>query len=396
MGKIICEVCGTVYPDSADCCPICGYSRDRGGFDQSEDLLNDQQDAYAYDPAVDGETDGFDFADYDLDGSNAGNDSEDLQFEEPRKAIFDYDAVNPGSNEEYDSYADVSGQETLNDYPQDYYDNYDNYDQKEPKSHMGLIVFLVILILLLIGASAFLMVKYVLPSVLGPQMPEVPQTEMVTEALTEAPNTEPVIPCQSLALVEGGEVSLSREGQFYLIHAAVIPEDTTDQLTYQSEDENVILVDATGKITAVGEGSTNVILTCGSQIIKLPVTVSYQEETEATVEETEAAEDGNEEAGAPEGTEDGEAEATEEKKDDGLKDVVLKLKKTDLMSGVPGVSFRLELDCDLTPEEVTWSTTHAGVATVKNGVVTTVGGGICKIIAKYGDQEVSCLIRCNF
>ena len=45
MGKIICEVCGTVYPDSADCCPICGYSRDHGGFEGGEDLLGaDQED----------------------------------------------------------------------------------------------------------------------------------------------------------------------------------------------------------------------------------------------------------------------------------------------------------------------------------------------------------------
>ena len=27
MSKIICEICGTVYPDNATQCPICGYPR---------------------------------------------------------------------------------------------------------------------------------------------------------------------------------------------------------------------------------------------------------------------------------------------------------------------------------------------------------------------------------
>ena len=28
MSKIICEICGTSYPDTAECCPICGYPQD--------------------------------------------------------------------------------------------------------------------------------------------------------------------------------------------------------------------------------------------------------------------------------------------------------------------------------------------------------------------------------
>ena len=27
MSKIICDICGTVYPDNATVCPICGYPR---------------------------------------------------------------------------------------------------------------------------------------------------------------------------------------------------------------------------------------------------------------------------------------------------------------------------------------------------------------------------------
>ena len=31
MSKVICDICGTSYPDTADRCPICGYSRDLNG-----------------------------------------------------------------------------------------------------------------------------------------------------------------------------------------------------------------------------------------------------------------------------------------------------------------------------------------------------------------------------
>lgn len=401
MGKIICEVCGTVYPDSADCCPICGYSRDHGGFSHGDDMLaEDPEDLLQYDSVTESSGEGLEFNDYDLDAQEDGQDYVSAASDresQGRKPIFDYDAVNPGEDREsYDSYQDVSSDVTLNDYPDESYENYDNYEEGAPKSHAGLIVFLVILILALIGASAFLLIKFVLPKLMEPALvPETTEVVMMTEAPTTAPTTVPTIPCQSLTLVEGGEVELTREGQFYLIHASVSPEDTTDDLSYRSEDENIVIVDQGGKITAVGEGTTNVVLTCGSQIIKLPITVSYHEETEAPEEASEETE------GSAQESEAAQQENTDENSESsengaGLKDVELKLKKTDLSSGMQGVSFRLELDCDLKPEDVEWSTTNSAVATVKDGVVTTVGGGICKIIAKYGSQEVTCLIRCSF
>ena len=28
MNKIVCDICGTVYPDTAECCPICGSPKE--------------------------------------------------------------------------------------------------------------------------------------------------------------------------------------------------------------------------------------------------------------------------------------------------------------------------------------------------------------------------------
>ena len=51
---------------------------------------------------------------------------------------------------------------------------------------------------------------------------------------------------------------------------------------------------------------------------------------------------------------------------------------------------------DLKPEEVTWFTNNPNVALIRNGVVTALGPGTTKVFAKYGDQQVECIVRCNF
>ena len=42
MGKIICDICGTSYPDIADSCPICGCSRDAASDFLKDDFMHDE------------------------------------------------------------------------------------------------------------------------------------------------------------------------------------------------------------------------------------------------------------------------------------------------------------------------------------------------------------------
>ena len=76
--------------------------------------------------------------------------------------------------------------------------------------------------------------------------------------------------------------------------------------------------------------------------------------------------------------------------------VVLKLKQTDISFTKKGVTFFLELDCDLDPEDVSWLTLDPDVAICHDGVVTVLGEGTTRIVAQYGDQQVYCIIRCDF
>jgi hypothetical protein len=77
-------------------------------------------------------------------------------------------------------------------------------------------------------------------------------------------------------------------------------------------------------------------------------------------------------------------------------DVTLKLKQTDIRLGVY-YEYQLVLDCDLEQNEVEWRSEHPHIAKVnEEGVITAVKDGTTSIIAKYGDQEVSCIVRCSY
>ena len=155
-----------------------------------------------------------------------------------------------------------------------------------------------------------------------------------------------------------------------------------------------------GKITAVSEGETVITISCGVSVMECPVTVKYVEETtvatvapETTpVEEPQAdtqPQSAETEAAATEAAEATTAPAAN------LKNVTLKLKKTDIRLGVY-YEYKLLLDCNLEQNEVTWSSEHPYIASVdENGVVKAIKAGTTAITATYGDQKVQCIVRCS-
>lgn len=351
MSKIICDICGTSYPDTVDSCPICGYNRS-GKLTRAPEVYFDEepQEEYAAEPV------------------------------RKPKAIFDFDEVNPDEEVPQEEYYQESPME----------------DYEEPPRHNTfLVILLVIVITLLLVGIGFLFFRFYLPN----RPDKTPETQpQQTEVVENEPTvtTEPRIPCTSLALTSG-VTELNREGQYWLLHVTVLPEDTTDVLTYSSEDEAVVTVNEQGRITAVGEGETNVYITCGEKQIKCRIVVAFTEEEETTApQEGETVPNAVDHEALPEET----AAPTEPEETtaptEALKQVTLKLKKYDVSSGVKGITFTLELDCDLKPEEVTWFTMDSSIAIVKNGEVTTIGPGQTRIIAQYGDQQVECIVRCTF
>lgn len=342
MSKVICDICGTTYQEFAEKCPICGYTRDL-------DLEHPDEDVFEEDLIL---------------TRNKGGRFARAGFQKKKKEIFDYDEVN-AEDEDEEEYEDD--------------DDEDDEDFDEPrKSNPAVVAILVIVIMLLVASIGFLFLRYFLPNMLSDddtQKPAAVET-MPTETQTEA-TTEPTIPCQSIVLT-GGIAELNKEGQLWLLHVKVMPEDTTDTLTYTSEDESIATVTVDGRITAHSEGATTIYITCGKQQINCPVVVRYVEETEPATEETVDAT----------GETIAQTEAVEE-------DIVLKLKKYDISLTV-GYGANLQLDCELDPSQVEWSVEHDFIATVDDkGFVMAVSYGTTAVTARYGDQEVTCIIRCK-
>lgn len=357
MSKIICDVCGTSYPDTADCCPICGCSKDTAGSLLGEDLLE----------------------------QTAGESTGTQEYPRKRKEIFDYDEVNSEPEEEEVTYAQTE------------YDEEEEDDgEEEPRQNTLVVIILTVLIALLLMAAGFIFVRYFLPN-MGSKADAALQTTQETQAaVTET--TELSIPCQELYIISGKTVELNEEGQMFLLHVKASPENTTDKILFTSSDETVATVTEDGRITAVSEGEAVITIRCGVSTMECPVTVKYVEETtEAATEaiETVAYGETDPEETAADSGDGGNAVETTVPANASLKNVTLKLKKTDIRLGVY-YEYKLLLDCDLEQNEVQWSSEHPYIASVdENGVVKAIKSGTTAITATYGDQKVQCIVRCS-
>lgn len=347
MSKIICDICGTTYPETADCCPICGCSRDTAADLLGEDLLSEE---ILEEPKGKG-------------GKFAPK---------KKKEIFDFDEVNADPEEEDDEEEDE--------------DDYDEEEEEEeaPRHNTLMVILLTILIAGLLIIAGFIFVRYFLPN-MGNDETVPAQTAAQIAQTTAAATTEPLIPCEYLAMPSSSVAELNAEGQNFLLNVIPKPENTTEKIIYTSADESIATVTEDGRITAVSEGETTIFISCGTQNMECTVIVKYVEETvppttQAPVEETVP------ETAAPAETQAAPAPSS---------NVTLKLKKTDIKLGVY-LQFQLLLDCDLAQDAVEWSSEHPHIATVDDqGVVTAVKSGTTAIIAKYGDQQVQCIVRCG-
>jgi len=345
MSKINCDICGTSYPETSDSCPICGCAKDAASNLLGEEFQEENT-------AV-------------QDSENA-----DSVAAKKKKEIFDYDEVNMQAKAEDEEEDD---------------DSYDEEDEEddEPRHNTLVVILLTILIVALLAAAGFIFVKYFLPNIRGEET--TPTTENVQVVESTAATTEEVIPCEHIIMNNKAMAELNEVGQQFLLNVVVKPENTTEKVIYTSADESIATVSEDGRITAIAEGSTKIFISCGKNSIECPVIVKYVEETTVPVTE-EVVEETSEQAPDAQTT-----AATEEKE---VSNVELKLKKNDIRLGVY-YQFTLELDCDLKPSQVEWTSEHPHIATVdENGVVTAVKAGTTAVIAKYGDQEVQCMIRC--
>ena len=361
MSKIICDVCGTAYPETSDKCPICGSAKQIEGNTAPEPAAESEEQS------VKAVTKGGHFSNTNVRKRNKGKKvtvAKKKKAEKPQK---------------------------------------EEPEQKdEPKR--GLFALVIVLLVAVILVLAYIVIQFVLP-MYGIELSDLlskPAPAVTTSAVenTTVPEETTVpedtsVACTGLTVV-GGDVVLDAVGRAWLLEVTVQPGNTTDVVTYVSGDENVATVSDQGRVTAVGPGKTVITITCGSVVKQVKVECPFGEET-TVPEETTLPEETTEPVVTEEPTTEEptteEPEPSTEATEPPAEEFGL-FKQDDVTLTYKGETFEFESG-DIYLSEITWTSNNPAVATVENGEVTAVGPGTTTIYGEYNGRKDSCIIRCE-
>lgn len=239
MSKIICDVCGTSYPETATQCPICGCVRPSDVnvvAGDTEEKVAAQSGTYTY-------VKGGRFSKSNVKRRNRtqqSNDTPSVVSNEPKK-------------------------------------------KQKGSRDTGLVVAICILLMAIVAVVVYIALHFFNP---GQEQP-VGGNAVDTSAITESTVLE--IPCTDI-VISKTSVELGSLNAVYLLNVTPSPADTTDVPVFTSSDEAVATVNADGKIVAVAPGEATITITCGNVSAECKVTCNFEiaenTETEETTAET--------------------------------------------------------------------------------------------------------------
>ncbi len=332
MSKIICDVCGTSYPDTAPQCPICGYvnaGNQTVSGDTKEDIPSRE---YTY-------VKGGRFSKSNVRKRNQSN------------------QVKSGKQVPQPVVHNTTVEKTVKS---------KNKDGQTPK---GLIITAVALLLAIIAVIIYISVRFFAPITSGHSGDSILPNVSVESSDPSAESKPEVIPCENVKL-DASSVTLDKAGASRMIYATASPADTTDTIAYESSNPEIATVSANGKITAVAPGQAVITVTCGKATVQCTVECTMEETTENTTEAT---------------TESEESKSSEE----------IRLNRADITFSKAGDSWIL-YSGEIGKTKIQWTSDDTSVAKFEGGKVTAVGSGTTKVYAEYNGQKASCIIRCIF
>lgn len=340
MEKVICDVCGTDYPETAAQCPICGCARGDGRQTSAGNTVaaEEERPAYTY-------TKGGRFS-----KSNVRKRLKAAQIQQ-------IPVPEPEDDPDYDDY-----------------DEGEDDEQDEPASNRGLIMIVILLLLAIIAVSSYIAIVHF--DLFGNDDPTVPAGSTGTSQST-VPSTSSggvQVPCTSLTVTDS-EITLRTLDSVWQLSYAVEPLDTTDQIKFVSDNESVATVDASGRVTAVGNGEATITITCGAYVSECRVVCDLN--------------------GGSDGPSTPPDPTDPTTPSDPIVTVELKLNRTDFTLSAKGSSWNL-YSGELDPSEITWTSNNEDVVTVTNGKVVAVGTGRTQVVAEYQGQKVSCWVSCRW
>ena len=330
MSKIICDVCGTSYPEIAEQCPICGSVR----------------------PA------------------------------DVRSVVFDYESEDnqPGYNYVKGgrfSKANVKKRNQAKQAGQAYEPEYVAPEEpEEKKTNKGLIVTAIVLFVAILALLAFILIRFLGSGASTAQKD--PQADSQTEPSITEPveTTSPLeIPCTGLKITgnTSNTIRLNEIGDSQTLVISLTPANTTDSVTFTSDDETVVVVSADGKVEAVGSGLTTIVITCGEQTLECLVVCDFELPTEETTEPTEPLIDYT------------------------IEDMKLnvyqknELGQYDMQMDI-GQKWKIYVG-NIPLEEIKLHTEDPSIARVEGNAIVGVRSGITMFYAEYGELKVECIVR---
>lgn len=216
MSKVICDVCGTAFAETAEQCPICGCAKAptaQAVAGENENMSGENSTAYNY--------------------------------------------VKGGR------FSKGNVKRTGRSAPPARHQSEKRRDQDEPQeNNKGLILVVAVLLLAIVMVVVYIGVKVFL-SDLTPDVGNDGTNQSTSASDDTTPSDDPSgIPCTELVL-NSALVELNSTSQ-YLLEARPTPENTTDKVVFTSDNSEIAAVDANGLITPVGYGQTIIRVTCGN------------------------------------------------------------------------------------------------------------------------------------
>lgn len=337
MSKVVCDVCGTAFADTANQCPICGTAkseatRSAGGTDEASS-------GYAY-------VRGGRFSQSNVRKHNSGKKELPRTTDQPKpqKAASE----EPPKEKRQRKEKAPKPEEPENEQP----------------SNIGLIIVVVILLLAIISLCAYIAVRYI--QINEGRNPTDGSSSSSSSGILEE------IPCTGITIDGVSVHTFNNMTDELLVSITCEPANTTDMVTWNYDNTIVKVIQSGGQwtICPVGPGETVVTVSCGAYSDTLTITSNAQPETKPT---------------DPEPTEP--TEPTEP-------EFVLELNREDFTMNSFGEKHNL-YNGTVDASEITWYSDDETVCTIDKGVVTAVGPGTTNVYGVYGDQIVSCIVRCS-
>lgn len=222
MNKVICDICGTSYSDTATQCPICGCVRPAETVAVED--VSQENSGYTY---------------------VKGGRFSKANVRKRNKGITVSAVTIQKKNEQAD-----------------------NREEKVPVNNKKLGLIIVLICLLLVVISMFIYIGITMANNNG--------------GASNAGQEETKIPCTSLNLLPL-DISMTKAGEVYKLEVTSAPADTTDVLSFsENSGGKVVTVDQNGNVTCVGNGKAVITVICGDQKKECRVTCVIEESADPT------------------------------------------------------------------------------------------------------------------